>query len=106
VFRDRFVEVRLRFSPFGAYNTMRLPTQNKKGVLVSPQAAGCRRVVVLGSTGSIGTNCLDVIAHLPDRLEAVGLCAHTSWETLLEQAERFRPRWLAVTDPRAGREGR
>ena len=71
---------------------------------MSKQAAGCRRVVVLGSTGSIGTNCLDVIAHLPDRFEVVGLCAHTSWETLLEQAKRFRPRWIAVTDVRAGRE--
>ena len=50
--------------------------------------AGRRRVVVLGSTGSIGTNCLDVVAHFPDRFEVWGLCANTRWETLLEQAER------------------
>lgn len=63
-----------------------------------------RRVVVLGSTGSIGANCLDVIDHLPDRLEAWGLSAHTRWQTLLEQIERWQPRWAAVTDPQAARE--
>ncbi len=62
-----------------------------------------RRVAVLGSTGSIGTNCLDVIAHLEDRLSAVGLSAHSNWETLVEQAQRWRPRWVAVTDLDAAR---
>jgi 1-deoxy-D-xylulose-5-phosphate reductoisomerase len=72
---------------------------------LSNQAAGSRRrVVVLGSTGSIGKNCLDVIAHLPDRFEVLGLCAHTSWEPLLEQALRWQPRWLSITDERAGRQ--
>lgn len=33
-----------------------------------------------------------------------GLCAHTNWETLLEQARRWKPRWLAVTDPKAARQ--
>ncbi len=61
-------------------------------------AGSRRRVVVLGSTGSIGTNCLDVIAHLPDRLTAVGLSAHSSWETLFEQAALHRPRWVTITD--------
>jgi 1-deoxy-D-xylulose-5-phosphate reductoisomerase len=55
-------------------------------------------VVVLGSTGSIGTNCLDVIDHLSDRLEVLGLSAHESWEVLFEQAARFHPRWITVTD--------
>ena len=62
-----------------------------------------RRVVVLGSTGSIGTNCLDVIAHLGGRLQVLGLCANRSWETLAEQARRFKPRWVALTDPEAAR---
>jgi 1-deoxy-D-xylulose-5-phosphate reductoisomerase len=53
--------------------------------------------VVLGSTGSIGTNCLDVIAHLSDRLQAVGLSAHSSWETVVEQAQLYRPRWVTLT---------
>src|SRR5262249_48242341 len=62
-----------------------------------------RRVVVLGSTGSIGTSCLDVIEHLGGRLCALGLSAHRSWEALAEQARRHRPRWVAVTDPEAAR---
>jgi 1-deoxy-D-xylulose-5-phosphate reductoisomerase len=56
-----------------------------------------RRVVVLGSTGSIGTNALDVVEHLPERLEVVGLSAHSSWQTLAEQAQRHHPRWVALT---------
>jgi 1-deoxy-D-xylulose-5-phosphate reductoisomerase len=39
------------------------------------QAANPRNVVVLGSTGSIGTSCLDVVAHLPRRLRVLGLSA-------------------------------
>jgi 1-deoxy-D-xylulose-5-phosphate reductoisomerase len=60
-----------------------------------------RRLVVLGSTGSIGTNCLDVVAHLPERLEVLGLSAHSSVEPLLAQAHRFHPRWIVLTDPQA-----
>ncbi len=63
-----------------------------------------RRVVVLGSTGSIGTSCLDVIDHLEDRLEAWGLCAHTSWEPLLQQAQSHQPRYVVVTDDKAARQ--
>ncbi len=61
-------------------------------------------MVVLGSTGSIGSNCLDVIGHLEDRLEAWGLSAHTRWETLLEQVRRWQPRWVTATDPEAVRQ--
>lgn len=66
--------------------------------------AGLKRVVVLGSTGSIGTNCLDVIAHLGNRLQAVGLSAHNRWRPLFAQAVRHRPRWVTLTDPDAARE--
>jgi len=62
-----------------------------------------RRVVVLGSTGSIGTSTLDVIAHLPQRLQTAGLSAHSSWPALFEQANRHRPAWVTVTDPDAVR---
>jgi 1-deoxy-D-xylulose-5-phosphate reductoisomerase len=57
-----------------------------------------RRVVVLGSTGSIGTNCLEVITALSSRLAAVGLSAHGSWDALCAQAQTYRPRWVALTD--------
>jgi len=56
---------------------------------------------VLGSTGSIGTNTLDVLRHLDDRLELVGLAAHSKWELLAEQCREFRPRYAVLTDPAA-----
>ncbi len=59
---------------------------------------------MLGSTGSIGTSTLDVISHLPDRLQTVGLSAHGSWPALFAQANRHRPRRVVVTDPEAARQ--
>ncbi len=56
-------------------------------------------MAILGSTGSIGVNCLDVISHLGDRLQAWGLSAHTKWQTLFQQADRHQARCVAVTDP-------
>jgi 1-deoxy-D-xylulose-5-phosphate reductoisomerase len=56
-------------------------------------------VAILGSTGSIGVNCLDVIGHLGDRLQAWGLSAHRKWQALFEQAERCQARCVVVTDP-------
>lgn len=48
-----------------------------------------RRVVLLGSTGSIGTQALDVIAAHPDRFEVVGLSAGRNAELIAQQAQRF-----------------
>jgi 1-deoxy-D-xylulose-5-phosphate reductoisomerase len=48
-----------------------------------------RRILVLGSTGSIGTQALEVIASNPDRFEVVGLAAGSNREGLAAQAERF-----------------
>jgi 1-deoxy-D-xylulose-5-phosphate reductoisomerase len=59
--------------------------------------------VVLGSTGSVGTSCLEVIRSLEDRLTAWGLSAHTSGEALGAQCRTFRPRWAALTDPDGAR---
>ncbi len=80
---------------------MALPTDLDRDPRVSPSQR--RRVVVLGSTGSIGTNCLEVIAALPDRLQAVGLSAHANGAALLQQIERHGPRWAVLTDPDAAR---
>ena len=59
-----------------------------------------KRIVVLGSTGSIGTQTLDVVAAFPDRFEVVGLAARSNQDLLAEQAERFgNPRmWLFDRD--------
>ena len=48
-----------------------------------------KRVVILGSTGSIGTQTLDVVRRLPDRLRAVGLSAYRNADLLREQAHEF-----------------
>ena len=48
-----------------------------------------RRVLILGSTGSIGTQALDVVRANPDRFELVGLAAGTQADLLAQQAEEF-----------------
>ena len=60
-----------------------------------------RRVVILGSTGSIGTQALDVVARSAGELELVALSADSDWPLLLEQAERFGVRRVALADPAA-----
>jgi 1-deoxy-D-xylulose-5-phosphate reductoisomerase len=59
-----------------------------------------RRILIVGSTGSIGTQALDVIER-SDELEVAGLAAGSSWELLLEQAGRFGVERLALADPDA-----
>ncbi len=58
-------------------------------------------VAVLGSTGSIGTQTLDVVRAEPGRYEVVVLGACRSVDLLAEQAKEFRPRLVAVVDPEA-----
>jgi len=57
-----------------------------------------KRVALLGSTGSIGCSALEVIAAAPARFEPVVLSAHCNVELLADQARRFRPRMVIVTD--------
>jgi 1-deoxy-D-xylulose-5-phosphate reductoisomerase len=56
-----------------------------------------RKIVVLGSTGSIGTQALDVVERSSE-LEVVGLGAASSWEPLVEQAERFGVARIALAN--------
>lgn len=55
-----------------------------------------QRVIVLGSTGSIGRNALDVLDRMRDDWTVVGLSAGSCAELLAEQAERFRPEAVAI----------
>ena len=55
-----------------------------------------QRIAVLGSTGSIGTSTLDVVARHPERFEVFALSAATQVDLLLEQCARFRPRLAAM----------
>lgn len=60
-----------------------------------------RRLAILGSTGSIGVQALDVVERSGGELELVGLSAQGAWEPLLEQARRCRVRRVALADPHA-----
>jgi 1-deoxy-D-xylulose-5-phosphate reductoisomerase len=57
-----------------------------------------KRIAILGSTGSIGTNCLDVAESLSDEFTVTCLTAHRRWEELSAQCRRFRPRWAVLAD--------
>ncbi len=60
-----------------------------------------RRVVILGATGSIGVQALDVVERSGGELVVVGLSAATAWEPLLDQARRFNVSRIALADPHA-----
>jgi len=70
-----------------------------------------RRLVILGSTGSIGTQALDVVRRHPDRFQIVALAAATKHELLVGQVREFMPPVVGVTEEaasvelRAGLEG-
>lgn len=57
-----------------------------------------QRVTILGSTGSVGANTLDVIRRHPERFEVFALTAATKWELLLKQCAEFKPMFVAMVD--------
>ncbi len=63
-----------------------------------------RRVVILGSTGSIGRSALAVIDALGGEIEVAGLAARRDVPTMVAQVQRYRPRVVAMTDPAAAAE--
>jgi 1-deoxy-D-xylulose-5-phosphate reductoisomerase len=60
-----------------------------------------KTIVILGSTGSIGTNTLDIVERFPDEFRVVGLTAATNDEKLEEQIRRFQPRMVALSNESA-----
>ncbi|MES2460215.1 MAG: 1-deoxy-D-xylulose-5-phosphate reductoisomerase, partial [Armatimonadota bacterium] len=64
-----------------------------------------RHIVLLGATGSIGTQTLDVVRRLgPERAKIVGLSANRNTALLASQAREFSAAYAAVTDERLGAE--
>lgn len=59
-----------------------------------------KNVVLLGSTGSIGTSTTKVVADLPDQFRLIGLAAGNNADLLLEQIRRFEPEAVSLSDPR------
>ncbi len=63
-----------------------------------------KKISILGSTGSIGVNALNVVQQFPDRFEVIGLAAQRNITLLEEQIRAFRPKIASVADEEAGRE--
>jgi 1-deoxy-D-xylulose-5-phosphate reductoisomerase len=60
-----------------------------------------QRLCILGSTGSVGVNTLEVVSRHPDRFEVFALTAHLRVPELLAQCLAVRPRYAVMTDPKA-----
>ena len=63
-----------------------------------------KKIAILGSTGSIGTQTLDVVREHPDELEVVALAAGRNKDRLNAQIEEFKPRIVSLDDPQAAAE--
>jgi len=63
-----------------------------------------KNVVLLGSTGSIGTSTIKVAEDLPDRIRLLGLGAGNNLELLLDQTRKHRPEAVSISDPVKARE--
>ncbi|HEX4350925.1 MAG TPA: 1-deoxy-D-xylulose-5-phosphate reductoisomerase [Verrucomicrobiae bacterium] len=63
-----------------------------------------KNVVLLGSTGSIGTSTVKVAEDLPDQIRLIGLAAGNNVELLLDQTRRHRPAVISISDPAKAKE--
>ena len=63
-----------------------------------------KNVVLLGSTGSIGTSTIKVAQDLPNQIRLLGLAAGNNTELLLEQTWRHKPEAISITDPGKAKE--
>ena len=63
-----------------------------------------RRIILLGSTGSIGTQTLDVVRNNPNELEVVGLAANTRVEEVEKQVREFKPKYVCMYDEKAAKD--
>src|SRR6185503_15079269 len=63
-----------------------------------------KNVVLLGSTGSIGTSTIKVADDLPDQIRLIGLAAGNNMDLLLEQTRKHKPAAVSITDPAKAKE--
>ena len=66
-------------------------------------ASAARNIIVLGSTGSVGTQALDVVRGAPGSFRVLGLSSNSQWELLARQVEEFRPQAAVICDERHAR---
>lgn len=55
-----------------------------------------KKIVILGSTGSIGVQALEIFRQLPDQFEVVALSCNSNWQKLAEQVNEFRPAYALI----------
>ena len=81
---------------------MNIFSQKQKVSTPLPHGGGAggeaKQIAILGSTGSIGTQALQVIAAHPDRFAARVLTANNRWELLAEQARQFMPAAVVIAN--------
>ncbi len=58
-----------------------------------------KNIVLFGSTGSIGANCLEVVSRYPKLFQVAGLAAKNNFELLAQQANRYKPAVVAIANP-------
>lgn len=58
-----------------------------------------KKLAILGSTGSIGKQALEVVKEFPERFQVTALAAGTNLELLVEQAQVFKPKYVVIADP-------
>ena len=61
-----------------------------------------KEITILGSTGSIGKNTLEVVSQLHNQFRVVGLSARGNIELLKQQVDKFHPKWVAIADEEKG----
>ena len=81
------------FNP--TFHVVTMVSEPKKNI-----ESGKKRIAVLGSTGSIGTQTLDVIGEYPDRFVPTMLVAGTKVDTLIQQSIRWKPEMALIADER------
>lgn len=60
-----------------------------------------KKIGILGSTGSVGTQALEIIEQYPDKFELVFISGHKNLKKLMEQKKRFKPKLVCISDDKA-----
>ena len=63
-----------------------------------------KKIAILGSTGSIGVNALNVVREMPEHFQVLGLAAHSNTALVSKQAREFRPKCVTMFEPKASAE--
>ncbi|MDP6956229.1 MAG: 1-deoxy-D-xylulose-5-phosphate reductoisomerase [Planctomycetota bacterium] len=89
-----------RASPLSHHSRPGIPVPHPAAQPPGP-TQDMKKLLVLGSTGSIGLQTLDLVRRAASGLGVVGLAAGSSWETLRDQILEFKPAFAALADPAA-----